>query len=132
MHKLICLNAYSLQDTALSIVFRPYHLTVKINVKGWGVGEITFQLFFFLQFSSSSTLPISNLKAEDPEVWMFCFPLKGQTNNIHRMQIRCLLMQLYYSTAKNRKEKKNLKCSQWDFFVKYYCFPEKKKKILYS
>lgn len=50
MHKLICLNAYSLRDTAFSIVFKSYHLTLKVNVKGSGESCHPFSISPFQYF----------------------------------------------------------------------------------
>lgn len=36
LHKLTCLNAYSPRNTALSIICKSYHLTLKVNVKEGG------------------------------------------------------------------------------------------------
>lgn len=52
MLKLICLNAYLLRDTAFSIVFKSYHLTLKVNVEGnGGVGGESYDPFSISPFS---------------------------------------------------------------------------------
>lgn len=55
---MICLNAYSLRDTAFSIVFKSYHLTLKVNVKEC---RESYHPFVILHFSISLKLTVLNI-----------------------------------------------------------------------
>ena len=60
MLKLICLNAYSLRDRAFSIVFKSYHLTLKVNIEGnGGEGGAVIHLAFLHLSLKSISLKVS-------------------------------------------------------------------------
>lgn len=99
MHKLICLNAYSLRNTAFSIVFKSYHLTQKVNVKGSVVAIIQLVFVHFSIFETANFKLVLHLYAR--QMMFGCFVLFPSK----REKKMCVCVYVYISHTHTHTER---------------------------